>query len=101
MPETPIEKMKKFEAEYERLQELVRDAECNLEDLNNYVEELVRETIAPMFPEMDRDGVTYLLEWGWQCEEPDKNPFPLCVYDKQEDPCLDNCLFCHQPQERK
>lgn len=28
-------------------------------------------------------------------------PFGICVYDNAEDPCHDDCFFCHQPSERK
>ena len=34
----------------------------------------------------------------WDC---DKSPLGLCVYDKVNDPALDDCIFCHEPHERK
>ena len=34
----------------------------------------------------------------WECED---SPLGLCVYNHFEDRCWDNCLFCHQPDERK
>ncbi len=36
--------------------------------------------------------------WGWDCPT---SPFNKCVYNSVDDPCLDDCLFCHQPYERK
>lgn len=101
MPTNPAERMKQLEAKHERLQETVRDAESALAEVDDEILALVRETVAPMFPEVAKHGITYLTEWGWECDEPDKNPFLLCVYDDSEDPCLDDCLFCHQPYERK
>ena len=34
----------------------------------------------------------------WECEE---SPIGLCIYNHMEDKPLDDCLFCHQPHERK
>ena len=33
----------------------------------------------------------------WDCP----GPLGKCVYNTEEDPAMDNCLFCHQPYERK
>lgn len=37
----------------------------------------------------------------WNCPDTARNVVGTCVYDEQEDPAHDNCLFCHQPEERK
>ena len=34
---------------------------------------------------------------GWDCK---KSPIGKCVYDCFEDPCRDECLFCHDPADR-
>ena len=34
-------------------------------------------------------------------EASDKNISGVCVYDDEEDPCHDFCLFCGDPDERK
>jgi hypothetical protein len=34
----------------------------------------------------------------WDCPE---SPTGNCVYDNVADPAWDDCLFCHQPHERK
>lgn len=34
----------------------------------------------------------------WDCPE---SPFGYCAYHKFDDRAWDNCLFCHQPYERK
>ncbi len=36
----------------------------------------------------------------WECENKE-NPIGMCVYDGHEDPAWDDCLFCHEPFERK
>jgi hypothetical protein len=35
---------------------------------------------------------------GWYCPV---SPERYCEYDDNEDPCHDDCLHCHQPDERK
>jgi hypothetical protein len=34
----------------------------------------------------------------WECET---SPIGYCVYDDEDDPVHDDCLFCHDPEERK
>lgn len=34
----------------------------------------------------------------WPCE---KSPFGYCMYHNIHDPAKDNCVFCHEPYERK
>lgn len=34
----------------------------------------------------------------WDCPE---SPTDHCVYNREKDPAQDDCLFCHQPYERK
>ena len=36
---------------------------------------------------------------GWWCTE--ETPNGICEYDEESDPCHDNCLHCHEPEERK
>lgn len=35
---------------------------------------------------------------SWKCET---SPIGHCVYDLDEDPCEDECLYCGDPRERK
>lgn len=35
---------------------------------------------------------------SWDCE---KSPTGQCVYNHNMDPAHDDCLFCHDPEERK
>ena len=34
----------------------------------------------------------------WECED---SPVGFCVYNPFEDKRLDNCIYCHKPNERK
>lgn len=34
----------------------------------------------------------------WECED---SPLSGCVYNTSIDPCMDRCLICHEPHERK
>ena len=34
----------------------------------------------------------------WDCAT---SPIDICVYNDWEDPSNDNCLYCHNPDERK
>ena len=47
---------------------------------------------------MGSEDIDY--EPGMECECKD-NPIGECVYEGCVDPCWDDCLFCHQPWERK
>ncbi len=46
---------------------------------------------------LDPQNIT-VPERGWDCE---KSPLGKCAYDFFEDPSRDDCIFCHDPQERK
>jgi hypothetical protein len=44
------------------------------------------------------DWMEHDLEFYWECEQ---SPFGWCAYHRWEDQAHDDCLFCHQPSERK
>ncbi len=70
-------------------------------------------------------GINYLdieITYAWRCDDPEekkwmseayKDEFPngwepkavspigYCVYNDEEDPCCDSCLYCGMPDERK
>jgi hypothetical protein len=97
--DNPIEQLKYLEARYQIELEEAHIVQCRAGAAATEIERLVQNTVQPMFPEMDKDDLVYTGEWD--CEAPDTNPFPSCVYNEMEDPCRDDCLFCHQPAERK
>lgn len=41
---------------------------------------------------------TFIRGEGCDCPT---SPIKTCVYDGQKDPCCDDCIYCHQPFERK
>ena len=50
---------------------------------------------------MDTSKMMTLPDFGvHECESED-NPVGICMYFTYTDPSLDNCLYCHQPHERK
>lgn len=48
--------------------------------------------------ELGKHSVYWEDGWAWDCEE---SPIGYCIYDDDEDPIHDFCLFCGQPMERK
>lgn len=48
----------------------------------------------------DFDSLAHTISTFWTCDNT-KSPLGFCVYNHFEDRALDNCLFCHQPSERK
>jgi len=98
--ENPTERMKELQALRSTYSEDIRSAEMKASEVDDQMKELLRNTISELFPDIDKDRITYFRSWGWKCES-DKNPFDNCVYDGYEDPCFDECLFCHDPFERK
>lgn len=40
------------------------------------------------------------IQIGYEVCEDVKNPYNVCMY-KMSDSSMDNCIFCHQPDERK
>lgn len=97
-PHPEIEKM------YDQLWELNRQRSQLNRELNAVVFKLVNE---------ERDKI---IGWSWQKERKNtiwfegdlvlgsyecSGPLGLCVFDKTDDPELDCCLFCDQPDDRK
>lgn len=54
-----------------------------------------------LFKEMLGDWYVKGMVWSnWNCEGVD-NPVGVCVYDDENDPDHDSCIFCNDPSERK
>jgi len=71
-----------------------------LEDQMNFirskVNDVLREIVQKDFPDINPENI--YCPFFWECE---KNPFGWCMYDVDEDPVMDNCIFCGEPYERK
>lgn len=53
------------------------------------------EIAAQVIPNFDwRHKISY---W-WECKH---SPLGYCVYDTEEDPACDECIYCRDPEERK
>lgn len=114
LPPEPVSKNKNAD--------LIR-IESDIEKLNQEIEEATRVLVAERskkrreldklrdsltigaIPVEDSEGLTdaqkvdYLIHSGyWNCPE---SPTGKCVYFSLSDPCHDDCLFCHDPEERK
>jgi len=44
------------------------------------------------------DGQFDIEIGSWDCED---SPLGVCFYNRDEDPCMDHCLVCGDPDERK
>lgn len=71
-------------------------AERALHAIDLEIDEAVRQLVAPLRPDAQEIATSFI----WECTDP-TNPVGYCVYDEDEDPCRDECLFCCDPQERK
>lgn len=44
------------------------------------------------------DARSMIVPGKWQCFD---GPIGTCVYNYFEDPCHEDCIFCHKPEERE
>jgi hypothetical protein len=40
----------------------------------------------------------HIIIGSWECPT---SPIGFCIYDVDADECLDDCIYCHDPSERK
>lgn len=85
-----------FDHEIALLEERVHEAEDALETVHQrrwaVVTSRVNKALDMRYTTRDLVGGHY------DCDD---SPTGNCIYDGFEDPCLDECLFCGQPDERK
>jgi len=58
----------------------------------------ISQVLEDAVPDQSYYGVWKLGPTVWDCN---KSPVLLCVYDSIEDPAMDQCIFCGDPEERK
>jgi hypothetical protein len=80
---------------YNSLKQLQYETEDKANDFANKAFDLATKMINAS---LGRDEPEYYYPETWEC---DKSPTGYCAYDFNGDPCHDDCLFCHQPEERK
>ncbi len=54
--------------------------------------------IGKVIENIDKLPPNATVSYTWECG---KSPVGYCAYDESEDPCRDDCIFCHDPEERK
>jgi hypothetical protein len=78
------------------LKDNVADVFSACEEATQEIEFLKARIVRQVFPEFD--WMYQVISTEWTCED---SPVKYCVYDIVEDPAHDDCLFCHDPEERK
>jgi len=73
------------------LASLIKRRRAMQEGIEIEINQLVKKAI----PDYNRMWMTI---GTWDCK---KSPIGLCVYNHMEDEVLDDCLYCHEPDERK
>lgn len=89
-PEAAIPpRVQEFLTEFDRLRSEIHDTELRLE-------KDIKQLVNTLKPEVEYPTVTFT----WRCTDL-TNPVGFCVYDDEQDPANDECLFCGDPEERK
>lgn len=72
------------------LREILSLANQETQDIHNEIMSVVEPYLPGTF------GI--VIGFFWDCPD---SPFGLCAYDHYDDPAHDDCIFCHEPSERK
>jgi len=72
----------------------IKQAEGNLEDAH----EIQRNLYANILKAHGLNSRDIVIPGTWKCGN---SPVGRCVYNTFEDPSHDDCLICHEPEERK
>ena len=84
-----------------RIQELETRARLLKREKSDLMETLVSVAVnsAPSCNRACCGGMPRRFAYSaWECS---KSPVDLCVYNHNMGPAHDDCLFCHEPEERK
>lgn len=66
------------------------------EKIVKYIEDAVREKLQKEKPPQDE----FVCPGFWECPV-SMNLKGYCIYNRTVDPAMDDCIFCHEPHERK
>ena len=94
-----LEKIEKLSEKYHKQQDKADHAMRKAYHTHRKIEKLMQEEVHSLVPETNKNWLVYKFT-GWVCES-EENPLQMCIYDERDDPALDDCLFCHDPYERK
>lgn len=83
-----MNKAKQLLAASNLLHQKARDIESEALDMQYKAAEILAQ----------KHGVETIDIGGWKCEN---SEIGICYYNPDDDPCLDNCLVCGHPDERK
>lgn len=81
------------------LEVVVALAEIELRRRRDKLQEAKVLCITHVAQQFERDVDDIRMSTHWGCEA--NGLVKACYYDVREDPHTDNCLYCHQPTERK
>lgn len=76
-------------------QHIIRPANNEIHNCERMLLELCLADLQTQYPDLQFSDLTC---GHWQCED---SLLGHCVYDAPDDPCLDSCLYCGDPNERK
>lgn len=80
-------------------QTLAQDMKATIEEITDHIDNLTltrTNLIKKAWP--DFDWMVHRVTMFWECPT---SPIGYCIYNGYEDRAFDNCLFCHEPHERK
>jgi len=94
-----LRKIQELSEKYHRQKDKADHAASKAYHTHCKIDKLMQEEVHSLVPESNKNWLVYKFT-GWVCES-EENPLQMCIYDERDDPALDDCLFCHDPYERK
>ena len=88
--------LNQIEKEIEELKKEIENFKKEIEKLDDVSHDLLIKIIHQKKPETKNHNLVFST--FWHCA---KSPNGYCVYDLNSDLRFDDCIFCHQPDERK
>lgn len=82
----------------EILNKLEEEIEFLSEELAKKEDELYEGRMEIITEFFDQKLTTHIVIGYHECKD---SPIGICFYDNMEDPALDDCLICGEPDERK
>ena len=84
----------------------IKQKECSVSDIIREKTSQLRKEIREHETELQQLKITaigdkynnHIVFGSWDCPN---SPTGECVYDSEKDPCLDDCIYCGGPDERK
>jgi hypothetical protein len=90
-----------MEKQAEVLRDWIEDIKAELEDVLGKLEQAEKEFLDLAYEHLHTPRPRRENLWTADVHECKLSPINQCVYNFMTDPCLDDCLFCAEPYERK